>query len=359
MAQDGSGVIAKPRMNTRRFGGSLFRVPPALRATLPSRLLQKASALLTDGPWHAQRAVHTALDRYPEIFSAASRYSRTMRPDGSVQQLRILSFGCSTGEECFTLRQYFPDSAIYGCDINRSVLAIASARQRHGGITFFHSSSEMLAQHGPFDIVFCMSSLCLFPEADRAAGEDGTFPFAAFDELLCGIDANLRPGGLLVVYNASYPFRLSAIAPQYDIIDADAVVENGFVNKLHRSGRAFTVTAAKDHSRCHRMISDPKDYRDSDFVDCLFRKRDGQPHDLSLILSPTLSPVSQVLCNYTLSDEDVFRPISGLLTATHEVELLREPSGKLFERIAYRRKSVVAGNFAPTRQFVRPVAAPS
>ena len=327
-----------------------------LRAAVSARVLHKASSFLSDGPWQAQRAVHTALDRYPEVFAAAAHFSRTMRPDGDARPLRILSFGCSTGEECFSLRCYFPDDAIHGCDINRSVLAIAESRQRDGGITFFHSSSKTLAEHGPFDVVFCMSSLCLFPEADRPSGDNGTFPFSAFDDLLSEIDANLRPGGLLVVYNASYQFRLSGIARGYDLVEADVVVENGFVNKLHRSGRAFTVSVAKDHSRSHRMVSDPQDYQDADFVGCLFRKRDGQIHPLSLTLSPTLSSGSHVLCSYTLSDHDLFADVPRLLAATYGIELVREPSGGLFERIAYRRESVVRGTVTPTRCFVRPVS---
>jgi SAM-dependent methyltransferase len=355
VARDGAGVIAKPAVSARRLTGSLAKIAPVLRATLPARLLQKASSYLSDGPGHAQRAVHTALDRYPEVFAAAANFGRTMLADGDTRPLRILSFGCSTGEECFSLRQYFPDAAIYGCDINKAVLAIAAGRQRHGGITFFHSSSQTLAEHGPFDIVFCMSSLCLFPEADRPSGENGTFPFSAFDNLVSEIDRNLRPGGLLVVYNASYPFKLSRVATHYDVVEADVVVENGFVNKLHRGGRAFTVTVSKDHSRCHRMVSDPQDYQDSDFVDCLFRKRDGLPHAMSLTLSPTLSLASQVLCSYTLSDDDVFRGVPGLLATTYDIELVREPGGTMFERITYSRSSVTGGGSASRRRFVRPV----
>ena len=45
---------------------------------------------------------HTLPDRYPWLFGfAAGRIGS--RPD-----LRILSFGCSRGDEVFSLRRYFP-----------------------------------------------------------------------------------------------------------------------------------------------------------------------------------------------------------------------------------------------------------
>jgi hypothetical protein len=136
-------------------------------------------------------------------------------------------------------------------------------------------------------------------------------------------------------------------------VHADTVVENGFVNKLHRSGRAFTVTEAENHSRCHRLVSEPGEYRDSDFVDCLFRKRDGRAAELSVVASPSVPTNSEKLCHYTLSDEDVFAPTPQMLTATFEVELLSDRRGALFERITYRRRSIAHDGFVPTMRFVR------
>src|SRR5262249_37915409 len=52
----------------------------------------------------------TKLNRYPEIFAAATKAAPSAR--------KILSFGCSTGEECVTLANYFPTAQIIGADIN-------------------------------------------------------------------------------------------------------------------------------------------------------------------------------------------------------------------------------------------------
>ena len=53
-------------------------------------------------------------NRFPEVFSECARYF------GDRTNLRILSFGCSTGEEVLTLREYFPTAEIVGADINNS-----------------------------------------------------------------------------------------------------------------------------------------------------------------------------------------------------------------------------------------------
>ncbi len=343
-------------IRTRVIGGAMSGLRYVARASVPRRILQLASSLLLEGPWQAQRAVHTALNRYPEIFSSAALYFSNQRKTQPQRPLRVLSFGCSTGEECYSLRSYFPNAEIYGCDINESVLAIAKARQRTGNIEFFHSSPEALREHGPFDLVFCMSSLCLFPEANRPSGENGSFPFAAFDELISGIDRVMRPGGLLVVYNTSYPFSLASVASDYEAIRADVVIENGFVNKLHRSGRAFTVSEAKHHAYCQRLVSDPEGLTDSDFVDCLFRKRDGKSGQLDLTVSRSLPAGCQSLSTYVLSDEDAFQASPDLLTGSYEVELLRDPSGMLWERVRYQRKSIAQGQYAPAKDFVRAAA---
>src|SRR5579862_8906410 len=48
----------------------------------------------------------TRTDRYPEIFG----FVRTQLPPSA----RLLSFGCATGEEVFSLRTYFPAAVIRG-----------------------------------------------------------------------------------------------------------------------------------------------------------------------------------------------------------------------------------------------------
>lgn len=55
-----------------------------------------------------QSTVLTKMNRYPEIFSVCRGYFKG-RPD-----LRILSYGCATGEEVLSLRGAFPSAFIVG-----------------------------------------------------------------------------------------------------------------------------------------------------------------------------------------------------------------------------------------------------
>ncbi len=64
----------------------------------------------------------TAEDRYPRIFAFVQAQL------GGETAVHILSFGCSTGEEVFTLRRYFPRAIIKGIDINAA--NVAAARRR-------------------------------------------------------------------------------------------------------------------------------------------------------------------------------------------------------------------------------------
>jgi tRNA G46 methylase TrmB len=84
----------------------------------------KVVAALTPGSH--QLVDWTAPDRYPEIFAAAAAAA----PDAR----RILSFGCSTGEECVSLAQYFPKAEIVGAEIN--VLSLLKAMKKRSDRTF-------------------------------------------------------------------------------------------------------------------------------------------------------------------------------------------------------------------------------
>ncbi|MGG7620247.1 hypothetical protein [Bacillus coreaensis] len=62
----------------------------------------------------------TYMDRYPKIFTACQKYFE------GKEDIKILSYGCSTGEEVLTLRRYFPNAQIIGVDINKQSLVTCS-----------------------------------------------------------------------------------------------------------------------------------------------------------------------------------------------------------------------------------------
>jgi trans-aconitate methyltransferase len=127
--------------------------------------------------------------------------------------LRILSFGCSTGEECVTLADYFPAALIVGADINPLNLLIA---MRRGGdrVRYVYASDRILNWFGGFDALFCMAVLRT-PKRDHIAEH---YPFERFAERALYLESLVRPGGLLVIHNATYRFSDTVHRCDYEAI---------------------------------------------------------------------------------------------------------------------------------------------
>ena len=181
---------------------------------LAGRAGRAASRLLRDRDYRAlallrafradqlhQTTAFTALDRYPEIFGQCRDLLQGR------EDLRILSFGCSTGEEVATLRGYFPTAFIVGADLNPESLRRARTHHADAKIRYVRSDDRALAALGPFDIIFCMAVLQRTPHRIEAEGvEDisAIYPFGKFEKLVAQLVANLKRGGLLVVEHAFY-----------------------------------------------------------------------------------------------------------------------------------------------------------
>ncbi|MGH6824212.1 class I SAM-dependent methyltransferase [Methyloceanibacter sp.] len=173
---------------------------------IPRRTLRRAKRLLLPGIH--QGSSKTGFDRYPEIFSGAAAALPEAR--------RILSFGCSTGEECVTLHKYFPQAEIVGADINP--LNVWRAR-RHASdkVRFVYARDRALSSRGLFDVIFCLTVL-----RDSRLDDDSSiresYPFERFDERVRFLHSLLRSAGLLVFYGNMYRFRDSSVAHDYEVI---------------------------------------------------------------------------------------------------------------------------------------------
>ncbi|MDQ6422471.1 methyltransferase domain-containing protein [Paenibacillus sp. LHD-117] len=155
----------------------------------------------------------TSMNRYPVIFSACRDYL------GDNGNLKILSYGCSTGEEVLTLRQYFPTAHIVGAEINKHSLAVCKKRSVDEKITFVHSSFGELQKHGKFDAIFCMAVLQRKPNLIEGKGITSLqkiYPFEKFEKQLIDLDKLLKPQGLLTVHYTQYSIMDTTIAPQYE-----------------------------------------------------------------------------------------------------------------------------------------------
>lgn len=186
------------------------RNSPVMRVADTLRALGRAEgrARLWTGIAHAG-AVHqtsgtTFPDRYPELFDQAAR----LAPHAA----RILSFGCSSGEELEALRRRWPDTEIVGAEINPRLRRLAAARMAADGKVAVVAPQSI---SGRFDLVFALAVLQRLPERIERHGIadlSRSYPFDRFDVELARLAERLRPGGLLCVMNAHYRVEDSSAA---------------------------------------------------------------------------------------------------------------------------------------------------
>ncbi|MBM3428531.1 MAG: class I SAM-dependent methyltransferase [Bacteroidetes bacterium] len=156
-----------------------------------------------------QTASTTFFDRHPDLFKALSDLSK------GHTELKILSFGSSTGEECQTLRKYFPKARIIGAEINKASRKKAIENNKDQGIQFIDSISTLIKEEGPFDIVFALSVLCKNPEAEYASDLSMIYPFSNFENMVNELNEYLSEGGWLVIRSSNYRFKDTLIYSKY------------------------------------------------------------------------------------------------------------------------------------------------
>jgi len=180
-----------------------------------------------------QTQTDTEVDRYPEIFAFVAEFAQKMNGPP-----RLLSFGCSTGEECITLRNYVPRSRIVGVDVRRSILTKARQRARASGardVDFFLESDERW-QRQPYDVVFAMSVLCRWPATKDVGTSDSIYSFPTFDRAVRRLGQLVTPGGLLVLYNANYRFTDTDTSAGFTALEIPGASDSGFVTKFSTDG---------------------------------------------------------------------------------------------------------------------------
>lgn len=154
----------------------------------------------------------TQMGRYPGMFGLV----RAKIGDGD--ERRLLSFGCSTGEEAFTLRRYFPHAEIVGIEIDPRRVARAEAARRARGdarMRFVVASSADGEPEACYDAIFAMA---VFRHAKLAYAPprcDDRIQFNDFDRTVVSLARALRPGGLLVVRHAMFRLDDSSVAPRF------------------------------------------------------------------------------------------------------------------------------------------------
>ena len=199
--------VRKKLRGALRLASELIRVPAVrrswwLRVSRPENLFQPHN--------------DTCMDRYPDVFG----FLQQEIEDG--ESLRLLSFGCSVGDEVFSLRSYFPEATIVGVDISRgNISECRRRRQQHGDQRMHFVRAGRLNQwlDGTYDAVFCMAVL--------RHGDLGYEPFQscehritfeAFDGTVTELARCLKVGGYLVIEHSNFRFRDSSCANQFEVV---------------------------------------------------------------------------------------------------------------------------------------------
>lgn len=191
------------------------QLPGKKRPPFIVRALRQVWRLAVDRPYRNLMWLHlarprgafqpfndTRADRYPGIFSfVQSELS-------AASKVRILSYGCSTGEEVFSLRRYFPQAEIKGIDINAGNIAVCRRRLRKApdaAISFETASSTAAEPAASYDAIFCMAVLRHGSLGNPGVRRcDHLIRFEDFAKSVADFERCLRPGGLLVVRHSNF-----------------------------------------------------------------------------------------------------------------------------------------------------------
>jgi len=147
---------------------------------------------------YLQMSHMTKPERFPLIFDSAKQF----QPDAK----RVLSFGCSTGEEAFALAKRFPDAEIVGVDIDYYSIQQARKHNKDKDRIFFHTE---LGATGKYDVITCL--MVLFQM-------DSPIKFKPWDDVLCLLNKHLNLEGVLMLYTSEYNFLQSSVAVNFDVI---------------------------------------------------------------------------------------------------------------------------------------------
>jgi SAM-dependent methyltransferase len=157
---------------------------------------------------------YTQEDRYPEAFDPM-RGLLADRPES-----RILSFGCATGEEVFTLARLFPQATVKGIDIDAVRIQVArrqAARLGIEGRVSFACASDTTAEPlGHYDAIFAMA---VFRHGALQTPHESCKPwvcFADFEESLTDLARCLKPGGYLALRYANFRFADTRVAAGFE-----------------------------------------------------------------------------------------------------------------------------------------------
>ncbi len=206
--------LTRLRPRLRKAPG--YRMARFLYKLVHSMESRHAALILLRPPRDLFQPFGTTSDkRYPDIFG----FVRDQIGDGD--SVRILSFGCSTGEEVSSLRRYFPKATIVGLDINPLNIAICRFRHfrnRDDRMHFAVAGSTIGEANSSYDAVFAMAvfrhgDLNVSPPQPRCGHR---IRFADFERSVTDLARILKPGGQLAIQHAMFRFADTCVSSRFE-----------------------------------------------------------------------------------------------------------------------------------------------
>lgn len=157
----------------------------------------------------------TEINRYPDLFEIAKQHFAPL------ENPKILSFGCSTGEEVITLSKYIPHASIVGVDINTWCLKEATRRYGSENRKFTHSLSDEFANLQDFDALFCLAVFQHPENRYDKTRKESACTFDRFENQLVELDKKLKSQGMLFIDHCDFNFLETSLMPHYQIARFD------------------------------------------------------------------------------------------------------------------------------------------
>ena len=190
--------------------------PPSLRTLWGRSRFELRRRLRRPVEGRFQPYPHTLPDRYPWLFDVA-----TAALEG-LPAPRLLSFGCSRGDEVFSLLRRFPEAAIKGIDIDPANIAACVARSRpmdDGRLGFEAASNTRGEPSSRYDAIFCLAVLCHGDLTTyRAQRSEPLLCFTDFERTVVDLARCLKPGGLLFLHTTNFRFCDTVLADGFDVV---------------------------------------------------------------------------------------------------------------------------------------------
>ena len=287
----------------------------------------------------AQNVFHTGFMREQNAFAAAAARFR----DTGRKVSRVLSFGCSVGDEIATLRCYFPDAHIVACDVNPAVVAVSrkfAIEDRRVEVIQSHAP-DILARK-PFDFIVASAVLCRNPSPANYAK---AFSFDLFESMVSLLDESLVEDGVLLILNAGYRFSDTAVARHYDTLRCDLIWSNGFVDVFNPDGSPFLMQTISYGQPFYLRLGDWSLRDNENIADALFEKRAGAGGEI-LWLAMQPPPSTEPTVTYVRRNIDYLpdRPPSTALIVEHQMAFHRDELGTILGHSRWTSWSSFSGN---------------